>query len=50
VLIDEVYQAFKDRGAKKNAVEAKLREIAVKEKETKKWVVAEEVRKSVGRA
>jgi chromatin assembly factor 1 subunit A len=48
VLVDEVYQALKDRGAKKNAVEAKFKEIAVKEKGTKKWVVSEEVRKSVG--
>lgn len=48
VLIDEVYQALKDRGAKKNAVEAKFKEIAVKEKGTKKWYVSEEVRKSVG--
>ena len=50
VLVDEVYQALKDRGTKKNAVEAKLREIAVKDKGTKKWVVSEEVRKIVGLA
>ena len=48
VLIDEVYQALKDRGVKKNAVEAKFKEISVKEKGTKKWVVSEEARKSVG--
>lgn len=50
VLVDEVYQALKDRGAKKNAVEAKFKEIAVKEKGTKKWIVSEEVRKSFGLA
>ena len=50
MLVDEVYQALKDRGAKKNAVEAKFKEIAVKEKGTKKWIVSEEVRKSFGLA
>ena len=50
VLIDEVYHALKDRDAKikKNAVDAKFKEIVVKEKGTKKWVVSEEVRKGVG--
>jgi len=48
VLIDEIYQTLKDRGAKKNAVEAKFKEIAMKDKGTKRWVVSEEVRKSVG--
>lgn len=50
MLIDEVYHALKDRDAKikKNAVDAKFKEIVMKEKGTKKWVVSEEVRKSVG--
>jgi galactitol-specific phosphotransferase system IIB component len=48
VLLNEVYQVLKDRGAKKNAVEAKFKEIAVKEKGTKVWIVSEEVRKRAG--
>ena len=50
MLIDEIYHALKDRDAKikKNAVDAKFKEIVMKEKRTKKWVVSEDIRKSVG--
>ncbi|KAG8857092.1 hypothetical protein FRB91_011837 [Serendipita sp. 411] len=42
LLIDKVHQALKAEGAKKNAVEATLKQVFVKEKGTKRWLVKEE--------
>lgn len=39
VLVDLIFQDLKALGIKKNALEAKLREVAVKDKGKKVWVV-----------
>lgn len=47
LLIDKVHQALKAEGAKKNAVEATLKQVFEKEKTKKRWVVKEEYRSVV---
>ncbi|KAG8823108.1 hypothetical protein FRC17_009407 [Serendipita sp. 399] len=42
LLIDKVHQALKAEGAKKNAVEATLKQVFIKEKGTKRWSLREE--------
>jgi hypothetical protein len=50
LLVDKVHQALKADGAKKNAVEATLKQVFEKEKGKKRWVVREEYRGVVGGA
>ncbi|KAI0797807.1 hypothetical protein C8Q75DRAFT_739751 [Abortiporus biennis] len=41
-IVETVFHELKDMGVRKNAIEAKVREIGVKSKEKKVWVVKEE--------
>lgn len=50
LLVDKVHQALKADGAKKNAVEATLKQVFEKEKGKKRWIVREEYRSVVGGA
>lgn len=42
LLIDKIYQVLKEDGAKKNAVEATLKQIFEKPKGSKRWVIRED--------
>jgi hypothetical protein len=44
LLIDRVHQVLKNEGAKKNAVEATLKQVFEKVKGEKRWAVKEEYR------
>lgn len=44
ILIDTIYQDLRDHKVKKNAIEAKVREVAEKCKVKKVWIVKESLR------
>jgi hypothetical protein len=48
LLVDQVHQALKAEGAKKNAVEATLKQVFEKMKGQKRWVVKEEFKNMLG--